>query len=157
MIRLYRGKSYIHSTPNLTVRNRTALNAWMQAMKKHRDSSALLQSVIDVKREDHLRTIFTAWRIFTRRARERRVLFERLKRERRSKLLSDTFSIWVERKRMRELHAVEEEVSLRHEDVILFTVFDHWKARSKVGPAHHCVSFASWLTGNLLVLSVYRP
>jgi protein SFI1 len=51
--------------------------------------------------------------------RERLAEFELSRKER-------VFSLWYERKRERDLAPLEEEAQLKHEDALLFAVFDKW-------------------------------
>lgn len=109
-----------------------AFARWRRASKRKADLVALMESFIDVKREESARRAFTTWSFKARKALDLRKRLESFEAQRREVLLAETFAAWHDLKRERQLQEVENEVALRREDSLLFEVFDTWTNRSKL-------------------------
>ena len=87
--------------------------------------------------EDEFRNTLIKWRNTAIRLKQLRLLADTSVAERQDRLVADTYGTWRERYKDRGLKAFEEEVLLRREDALMFSVWDAWKARSKVSFADH--------------------
>lgn len=81
---------------------------------------------------DHLRRALLFWRGHAVRIKRLRLQADRSVVERDDQLLAATFERWRDHRAERRLWQVEQEVALRHEDAIMFSVWDAWKAKSTV-------------------------
>ncbi|BEI86925.1 hypothetical protein CcaverHIS002_0702710 [Cutaneotrichosporon cavernicola] len=108
-----------------------AFKRWRNARKRQTDLEALMESVIDVKREQILRRSMARWSFRAHLAQDLRHRADFLQAERDQRLLLDTFGTWYDKRRERELRPAEEETRLRHEDALMFSVFDKWVAQSR--------------------------
>ena len=81
---------------------------------------------------DHLRRALLFWRGHAVRIKRLRLQADRSVVERDDQLLAATFERWRGHRAERRLWQVEQEVALRHEDAIMFSVWDAWKAKSTV-------------------------
>ena len=84
---------------------------------------------------EFLKRILTVWHDRAAVARKRRALVKKAAIERDNRLLGDAFFLWSGNMRERGLHKIENQVSLRHEDTIIFDVWDRWKHRTSRLPA----------------------
>lgn len=109
---------------------RRVFERWAGELTRTKDLAALLDSALDIRAEEQLRGAFRAWRLRAEYERDLRHRFECFTNERRERTLSAAMDKWVGLKRERDLRAVEEEVALRHEDALLFAVYDRWIART---------------------------
>lgn len=112
-----------------------AFGRWRRAKRRNDDRKGLLQSFIDIQTADRTRRTFTTWLHKARGSRDRRMRLEFFEKDNSDRLLASTFAKWYTAKRERQLGPMEAEVSLRHEDALLFDVFDRWTARSQLLPA----------------------
>jgi protein SFI1 len=119
-----------------------AFKRWRAARKRQTDLEALAESVIDIKREresppvtkliaETLRRSMTRWSFRTHRAQDLRHRADFLQAEQDQRILIETFGVWYDKRRERELRPAEEETQLRHEDALMFSVFDKWTAKSR--------------------------
>lgn len=109
---------------------RKAFGKWTRKLERARDLDALLESALDIRAEEQLRSAFRGWRQRADYERNLRQRFELFAAERRERTLSLAMVKWVGLKRERDLRATEEEVALRHEDALMFAVYDRWIART---------------------------
>ncbi|KAL1412716.1 hypothetical protein Q8F55_000463 [Vanrija albida] len=108
---------------------------WRRAKRRNDDRKGLLRSFIDIQTAERTRRTFTTWLNKARGSRDRRIRLEFFEKDNSDRLLASTFAKWYTAKRERQLGPIEAEVALRHEDVLLFDVFDKWTARSQLLPA----------------------
>lgn len=109
---------------------RRVFDRWTGELKRTKDLAALLDSALDIRAEEQLRGSFRAWRQRAEYEHNLRQRSEVFANERRQRVLADAMDKWVGLKRERDLRSVEEEVALRHEDALLFVVYDRWIART---------------------------
>ncbi|CAK9782372.1 unnamed protein product [Cutaneotrichosporon oleaginosum] len=110
---------------------KSTFKRWRAARKRQTDLEALMESVIDVKREQTLRRSMARWSFRTHRAQDLRHRADILQAEHNQRLLLEAFGAWYDKRRERELRPAEEEAQLRHEDTLMFSVFDKWTAKSR--------------------------
>jgi hypothetical protein len=79
-----------------------------------------------------MRRAFMTWTVRARKGRDLNQRLEVFEKEHNERLLADAFASWHTQKRERDLKPIEMEVALRHEDGLLFDVFDKWAARGRL-------------------------
>ncbi|WVR07735.1 hypothetical protein IAU60_004778 [Kwoniella sp. DSM 27419] len=88
----------------------------------------------EIRQLEGQRRILRVWRYRAKRERRLRLMGDTSVQARDQRLVREAFEVWYERKRGRELAAVEDEVAFLHENVILYGVMDRWKAATEILP-----------------------
>lgn len=71
------------------------------------------------------------WNLRTHREKFQRQQVEAQLEKQEQRLIRDTFEKWYDKRRERELRPLEEEAQLRHEDALMFSIFDKWTGKSR--------------------------
>ncbi|RXK36991.1 hypothetical protein M231_05755 [Tremella mesenterica] len=112
-----------------------ALDKWRTQFKRVQDATDLMHTFMDLKAEDSLRRVLRRWHQVASASQSRRLALEELEQQRETSLLKNALSIWHGKWKESTLREVEEEVVMRHEDAIMFSVWDKWKGRCSQLPA----------------------
>jgi hypothetical protein len=83
------------------------------------------------------RSFLVTWRQKASKARRLRLDAEQSLIERDDRLALAALTKWRDLAKERKLRAVEAEVADRHEDALMFAVWDKWKSKSKVSLCHY--------------------
>jgi protein SFI1 len=127
----------------------SAIGRWVSSTRRTADKRALADSFVIVKGEETVRAVLGLWRDRAARKRELRHAEIEAEQKKRGELLRFAWETWrgnVLENRLAPivsrdscdsdssqlLMTQEEEVVMRHEDAILFMVWDKWKARATV-------------------------
>ncbi|ORY33494.1 Sfi1 spindle body protein-domain-containing protein [Naematelia encephala] len=117
-----------------TVLVERAMTRWITEHKRIAGLNSLLESQLDVKAEEMLRALLHRWRDAVGARKAQRLAVNRLQAERAQRLVAEAFETWRSGVRERQLTPLAEEVELKHEDALLFAVWDRWKGRSTMLP-----------------------
>ncbi|RSH91820.1 hypothetical protein EHS25_009190 [Saitozyma podzolica] len=109
--------------------SRDALRRWVSASRRVADAKSLMTSFMEDKEEQSLRSILRHWRDRSREAKRHREMLRDALLKRDERLQSQALEAWKDKLREKQLALVEQEVALRHEDAVMFSAWDRWKAR----------------------------
>ncbi|CAD6580193.1 MAG: hypothetical protein TREMPRED_002685 [Tremellales sp. Tagirdzhanova-0007] len=112
-----------------------AMCRWKRAGQRIENAKGLMHSFMDVKMEETHKRIVRIWRDRAVSMKDRRIRLKQARALRHTRLLNEAFFTWAGRIREHKLHTIEETVALRHEDAILFEIWDKWKGRTSRLPA----------------------
>ncbi|WVN84972.1 uncharacterized protein L203_100109 [Cryptococcus depauperatus CBS 7841] len=113
---------------------RYALKNWQSRINDIKALRKKSDDLYEIYENENMRRVFSFWRSRTRRAKRLRIAIERSLVERENRLLRYVWNKWYEKRREKELEAIEREVEFLHENVILFAVMDKWKASTEMLP-----------------------